>query len=49
MKKRESFGVFESEKAESSQIDEIDFETLIQTKMVDKTKDKHRSKTLSHD
>lgn len=42
MKKKESAGMFESEKA-SSQIDEIDFESLIQSKMIDKTKDKNKS------
>lgn len=41
MKKKESVGMFESEKA-SSQIDEIDFESLIQSKMIDKTKDKNK-------
>lgn len=45
MKKKESIGMFDSEKG-GSQIDEIDFENLIQTKMVDKTKNKGKESNL---
>ena len=36
MKKKESYGLFDSEIADSA-VDEVDLESIIQSKMIDKT------------
>ena len=42
MKKKESYGFFDSEQGESA-VEEVDLESIIQSKMIDKTNKKEKN------